>query len=106
MPRIIYVDVNGERRECEVAAGLSVMEGAVQHGIAGILAICGGSCACSTCHAYVDEAWLARVGPPDEIEDSTLELALDRRPNSRLTCQIKVSSALDGLIVQVAQNDG
>lgn len=106
MPRIIYVDINGERRECEVASGLSVMEGAVQHGVAGILAICGGSCACSTCHAYVDEAWLAQVGAADEIEDSTLELALDRRPNSRLTCQIKVSSALDGLIVQVAQNDG
>lgn len=106
MPKIIYIDVNGQRRECEVAAGLSVMEGAIQHGVAGILAICGGSCACSTCHAYVDQAWLERVGAPDEIEDSTLELAFDRRPNSRLTCQIKVSSALDGLLVQVAQNDG
>jgi ferredoxin, 2Fe-2S len=106
MPKITYIDVNGERRECEVAAGLSVMEGAIQHDVAGILAICGGSCACSTCHAYVDEAWLAAVGAPDEIEDSTLELALDRRANSRLTCQIKVTQALDGLLVQVAQNDG
>lgn len=105
MPKITYIDINGESRECEVAAGLSVMEGAIQNGIEGILAICGGSCACSTCHSYIDEAWTDKVGPPDDIEDSTLELATDRRPNSRLTCQVEVSDALDGLIVRVAQND-
>ncbi len=106
MPRIIYVDVNGERHECQVANGNTLMEGAIQHGIAGILAICGGSCACSTCHAYIDEAWMDKVGPPDEIEDSTLELAADRLPNSRLTCQVKVTDELDGLVLNVAQNDG
>ena len=106
MPKIVYVDVNGERHECTVPNGVSVMEGAIQNGIAGILAICGGSCACSTCHAYVDEAWMPTVGAPDEIEDSTLELAFERKPNSRLTCQIEVTPALDGLVVYVAQNDG
>lgn len=106
MPKIVYVDVNGERRECNVATGVSVMEGGIQNGIAGILAICGGSCACSTCHAYIDEAWMAAVGVPDEIEDSTLELAFERKPNSRLTCQIEVTPSLDGLVVYVAQNDG
>ncbi|MCZ6892681.1 MAG: 2Fe-2S iron-sulfur cluster-binding protein [Gammaproteobacteria bacterium] len=106
MPKIIYVDINEERHECDVSAGISVMEGAIQNDIAGILAICGGSCACSTCHSYIDEAWLDAVGKPDDIEDSTLELALDRKPNSRLTCQIEVTDALDGLVVYVANNDG
>ena len=106
MPRIVYVDINGARHECKVANGVSVMEGAIQHGIAGILAICGGSCACSTCHSYIDADWIERVGPPSEIEDSTLELAFERKPNSRLTCQIEVTDALDGLVVHVAQNDG
>lgn len=106
MPKIVYVDVNGNRHECEVDNGLSVMEGAIQNNIEGILAICGGSCACSTCHSYIDEAWMEKVGGPDEIEDSTLELAFDRKPESRLTCQIEVTDALDGLVVHVAQNDG
>ena len=106
MPRIVYVDVNGERHECDVKNGISVMEGAIQNNIDGILAICGGSCACSTCHSYIDETWQEAVGAPDDIEDSTLELAQDRQANSRLTCQIEVTDALDGLIVHVAQNDG
>ncbi|MGE0858334.1 MAG: 2Fe-2S iron-sulfur cluster-binding protein [Gammaproteobacteria bacterium] len=105
MPRIVYIDVNGERHECNVASGVSLMEGAIQNGIAGILAICGGSCACSTCHAYIDPAWTDKVGPASPIEESTLELAYDRKPNSRLTCQVQVSDALDGLVVHVAQND-
>ena len=106
MPTITYIDVNGKRHECQVPAGISVMEGAIQNGVDGILAICGGSCACSTCHSYIDDAWAERVGPPDDIEDSTLELALDRRATSRLTCQIEVTDELDGLVVHVAQNDG
>ncbi len=106
MPKIIYVDVNGNRKEYDVTVGISVMEGAIQNGIDGILAICGGSCACSTCHSYIDDAWVDAVGKPDEIEDSTLELAFERKPSSRLTCQIEVTEALDGLVVHVAQNDG
>ena len=106
MPKIIYVDIDGARHECKVANGVSVMEGAVQNGVAGILAICGGSCACSTCHVYIDSAWAERVGTASDIEDSTLELAYERKPNSRLSCQLEVSDALDGLVVHVAQNDG
>ena len=106
MPKVIYIDADGERLESEVAAGLSVMEGAVASGVSGILAICGGSCACSTCHAYVDDAWMELVGPPNEIEESTLELASDRRASSRLTCQIVMRDELDGLTVHVADNDG
>jgi 2Fe-2S ferredoxin len=106
MPNVTYIDVDGERTESEVANGLSVMEGAIARGVSGILAICGGSCACSTCHAYVDDAWIKMVGPANEIEESTLELATDRRPGSRLTCQIVMRPELDGLVVQVADNEG
>jgi 2Fe-2S ferredoxin len=105
MPKITYVDVDGTRYDCEVASGLSLMEGAINNGVPGILAICGGSCACSTCHAYIDEAWAERVGGPNDIEDATLDLANDRRPTSRLTCQVQVDDALDGLVVHVAKND-
>lgn len=106
MPKVTYVDVDGERTEADVANGLSIMEGAIASGVSGILAICGGSCACSTCHAYIDEQWIEAVGPANEIEESTLELATDRRAGSRLTCQIQMSSELDGLVVHVADNDG
>ncbi|MGB1885220.1 MAG: 2Fe-2S iron-sulfur cluster-binding protein [Gammaproteobacteria bacterium] len=106
MPKITYIDIHGAQHECEVSVGVSVMEGAIQNGIDGILAICGGSCACSTCHAYIDEAWMEKVGDAEEVEDSTLELALERKTSSRLTCQIEVTDALDGLVVHVANNDG
>ena len=106
MPNVTYIDADGERTESEVANGLSVMEGAIARGVSGILAICGGSCACSTCHAYVDDAWIEMVGPANEIEESTLELATDRRPGSRLTCQIVMRPELDGLVIQVADNEG
>ena len=77
MAKITYIDVNGDRHECEVGNGISVMEGAIANGVPGILAICGGSCACSTCHAYIDDDWMEKIGKPDEIEDSTLELATE-----------------------------
>ncbi len=105
MPKVTYIDVDGTRYDCVVASGLSVMEGAVSNGVPGILAICGGSCACSTCHAYIDDAWAARVGAANDIEDATLDLANDRKPTSRLTCQVQITDALDGLVVHVAKND-
>jgi 2Fe-2S ferredoxin len=105
MPRITYVDVDGTRYDCEIASGLSLMEGAINNGVPGILAICGGSCACSTCHAYIDDAWAERVGGPNDIEDATLDLANDRRPTSRLTCQVQIDDSRDGLVVHVAKND-
>lgn len=105
MPKITYIDLDGAQYDCDVANGLSVMEGAVANGVPGILAICGGSCACSTCHAYIDDAWSAVVGAANDIEDATLDLANDRRPQSRLTCQVQVRAELDGLVVRVAKND-
>lgn len=105
MPKITYIDLDGTTFETTVANGLTVMEGAINAGVPGILAICGGSCACSTCHAYIDDAWTAAVGPANDMESATLDLANDRKPGSRLTCQIKVTDALDGLVVHVARND-
>jgi len=75
------------------------MLGARQNDVAGILADCGGSCSCATCHVYIDPAWVDRLPPRQEMEDSMLELAFDVQPNSRLSCQITVSDDMDGLVV-------
>ncbi|MEM7541970.1 MAG: 2Fe-2S iron-sulfur cluster-binding protein [Pseudomonadota bacterium] len=106
MPQITFIDLDGNEHAHEVEAGMSVMEGAIKHGVPGILAICGGSCACSTCHCYVGSDWWEQVGPPNDIEDSTLDLALERQERSRLSCQIEITDEMDGLIIQIAQNDG
>lgn len=105
MPRVIYVDSEGQRREVEVPVGSTVMEGAIDNDVAGIVAECGGACACATCHAYVADDWLAKLPPASDMEDAMLESARERRSNSRLTCQIEITDALDGLEVQVADND-
>jgi 2Fe-2S ferredoxin len=105
LPRIVYHDINGQRREVDVEKGSTVMEGAIDHGVAGIVAECGGACACATCHAYVAEPWMSRLPAMEEMEDAMLDSAEDRRPNSRLTCQIEVTEALDGLEVTVARNE-
>ena len=105
MATITYITPDGARHDVEVDNGYSVMEGAVDNNIAGIVAECGGACACATCHSYVDEAWLDRLPAMDDMEDSMLDAAFERRDNSRLTCQIEVSDDLDGLVVQVADND-
>ena len=106
MPKVIYVDSEGQRREVEVPVGSTVMEGAIDNDVSGIVAECGGACACATCHAYVADDWLAKLPPPSDMEDTMLESARERRPNSRLTCQIELTDALDGLEVQVADNEG
>lgn len=100
MPRITYVSAAGERREVEVPEGFSVMEGAIKNGVSGIVAECGGACACATCHVYVDAAWRDKLLPVGEMEEAMLDFADDRRETSRLSCQIKVTSALDGLVVE------
>lgn len=105
MPKIIYVTRDGQRHEVEVESGYSVMEGAVNNNIDGIIAECGGACACATCHSYVDPAWLSRLPEMDDMEDSMLDAAYERNENSRLTCQIEVSDALDGLVVHVGENE-
>jgi len=99
MPKIKYIEHNGKEHEIEVPEGWSVMEGAVKNLIPGIDADCGGACACATCHVYVDEAWRAKTGEPSPMEEDMLDFGYDVRPNSRLSCQIKVSEELDGLVV-------
>jgi ferredoxin, 2Fe-2S len=99
MPRIIYIDDAGVERPVEVTAGHSVMEGATRNNVPGIDADCGGACACATCQVYVDPAWLERVGSASVMEDSMLDFAERKKPNSRLSCQIEVTNELDGLRV-------
>ena len=104
MPRVTYVQPDGASETIEVAAGASVMHAAVTNGVAGILADCGGACACATCHVYVDEGWLGRLDPVGDDEDGMLECtASERRPTSRLSCQIDVTPELDGLVVHTPE---
>lgn len=100
MARITFVEKDGTERSADVATGISVMRGAIEAGVNGIDAICGGQCACATCHCYIDNAWLDRLPAIREIEDEMLdETAAERRVQSRLTCQIIVTAELDGLRV-------
>ena len=103
MPNITFIDAQGESRTVEAETGSTVMETAIRNAIPGIEAECGGACACATCHVYVDDAWSAIVGPPEAMEEDMLDFAYDVRPTSRLSCQIKMSDALDGLVVHVPE---
>ena len=105
MPKVVYITGDGERHEFEVENGYSVMEGAINNNIDGIVAECGGACACATCHAYIDDAWFGKLAEMDDMEDSMLDAAYERKDNSRLTCQIEMSDELDGLIVHIADNE-
>ena len=100
MTKITFIEDNGTARDVEVENGSTVMEAAIRNAIPGIEAECGGACACATCHIYVDEAWLSALKPAQPMEEDMLDFAFDVRENSRLACQIKVSDALDGLIVR------
>jgi 2Fe-2S ferredoxin len=104
MPKITYVAFDGASHVIEVPIGLSVMAGAKRNSVAGIDADCGGGCSCATCHVYVDPAWLAQVGGRSPIEEATLEFADKVEANSRLSCQIKVTDALDGLVVRMPES--
>ncbi len=100
MPHVTYVDHDGAARTLDLPEGWSLVQGALTHGIAGIVAECGGSCTCATCHCYVDDAWEGRLPPPADNELAMLEfVAAERRPSSRLACQIKATAAVDGLVV-------
>jgi 2Fe-2S ferredoxin len=103
VPKIVYVEANGTEHGVEVPIGWSVMEGAVRNAVPGIDADCGGACACATCHVFVDGA--GDLTPQrSEMEASMLEFAEEVQPNSRLSCQIVVSEALDGLVVRMPAN--
>ncbi|MDX9698733.1 MAG: 2Fe-2S iron-sulfur cluster-binding protein [Rhodocyclaceae bacterium] len=98
MLKIVFVEHNGNRHEVEAEAGLSIMQVAVNNLLPGILADCGGTCSCATCHAYVDDDWFGRLPLPSEDEQMMLEGALEQRPNSRLTCQVMTAEHLDGAV--------
>ncbi|GGK43038.1 2Fe-2S iron-sulfur cluster-binding protein [Salinarimonas ramus] len=106
MVSITFIDVQGEARTVEAEPGSTVMENAVRNGVPGIEAECGGSCACATCHVYVDEAWREKVGDPEPMEEDMLDFAFDVRPTSRLSCQIRVREDLDGLVVRTPERQG
>ena len=104
MAKITYVEFDGTEHVIDVKPGLSVMEGAVKNNIPGIDADCVGACACATCHVYVDEAWAAKTGEKSAMEESMLDFAENVQDNSRLSCQIKVSDDLDGLVVRMPES--
>ena len=106
MAKIIYIENNGTRHEVEVKPGMTVMEGARDNGVPGIDADCGGACACSTCHVYVDPAWVERLPVKESMEEDMLDFAFDVRPNSRLSCQIRIRAELDGLVVRTPERQG
>jgi len=104
MPRIIYIDADENQFEAEVEVGSNVMEGAVDNMIDGILGECGGVMSCATCHCYVDKAWQDKLPPMEEQEEDMLDMAIEPRENSRLSCQIEVTEALDGLVVRMPKS--
>ena len=103
MAKITYIEHGGTEHVVEVANGLTVMEGARDNGIPGIEADCGGACACSTCHVYVDPAWADKLPAKDPMEEDMLDFAWEPKETSRLTCQVKVTDALEGLVVQMPE---
>ena len=102
MANITFIEASGQSTSVNLADGWNLMQGAIANGVDGILGECGGSCACATCHCYVDESWLDKLPAASEGELDMLDnVAAERRPNSRLACQIKATAALEGLIVNL-----
>ncbi len=106
MPKITFIEHDGTVHEVDAETGETAMEAAMRGGVSGIVAECGGSCTCATCHVYVDEAWVEKTGERSLEEDEQLDNAYDVRPNSRLSCQIVMSEALDGILVRTPSYQG
>ena len=106
MTKITYKDASGAARTVEAQDGSTVMETAIRNAVPGIEAECGGACACATCHVYVDEAWFDRLPKRSPEEEDMLDFAFEAKPTSRLSCQIKVEPALDGLVVRTPAYQG
>ena len=103
MPKITFVEHNGTQHTVEAESGKSVMQAAMDSLVPGMDADCGGECSCATCHVMVNADWLAKVGAPNDAEDSMLDLNPERAENSRLSCQLTISDDLDGLIVDLPE---
>jgi 2Fe-2S ferredoxin len=104
MPTIIFIEASGRRHEVQQKIGETVMRAATDHEVPGIVAQCGGSCSCATCHGFVDDAWLGRLPPAQPDESSLIEGLLDAQVNSRLTCQITITPELDGLVINIPES--
>ena len=104
MANITFIEASGQSTSVNLPDGWSLMQGATANGVDGILGECGGSCACATCHCYVAEDFLAKVLPASDTELAMLDnVASERRPNSRLACQIKATAALEGLVIHLPE---
>jgi 2Fe-2S ferredoxin len=103
MIKVTFIDAQGTARTVEADVGATLMETAIRHGVPGIEAECGGACACSTCHVYVEDAWRAKVGEPSPMEEDMLDFAFEVQPSSRLSCQIKIREDFDGLMVRTPE---
>jgi 2Fe-2S ferredoxin len=101
MPRLVFIDPSGHEHVVEAGIGQSVMRAAVGAQIPGIEALCGGNCICATCHAYIDRPWYANFPPPDDTESAMIECTSEPRENSRLTCQLSVTPAHDGVVIRL-----
>jgi ferredoxin, 2Fe-2S len=106
MPKITFIEHDGTVHTVEAELGSTVMETAMKGGVTSIVAECGGACSCATCLVHVDEKWFPIVGPPSEQEEDMLDFAYEVKPTSRLSCQIKVTVALDGLVVRTPSYQG
>ncbi|MBT3371935.1 MAG: 2Fe-2S iron-sulfur cluster binding domain-containing protein [Rhodospirillaceae bacterium] len=103
MVKVTYIESNGVERVTALRLGQTLMDGAIDNEVEGVMAECGGLCACSTCHVYVEDAWLQACGEPSELEEGMLDFAADLRANSRLSCQIQITEAMDGMVVRVPE---
>ena len=103
MPKITLIEHSGTSHTIDAQPGMSLMQNAIDNFVPGIDADCGGACACATCHVYVDEAWKDKTGSAEQMEEDMLDFAYDVRETSRLSCQIKISDELDGLVVKLPE---
>jgi 2Fe-2S ferredoxin len=102
VPKVVYVDASGLQHVVDAQVGDSVMATAVRNGVPGIIGECGGNCSCATCHVWVSDEFAGLVGGPGDMEDDLLDMGVsERRPTSRLSCQLRMTEALDGLVVEV-----
>ncbi len=106
MPKITFIEHDGTVHTVDAETGSTVMETALRNDVSSIVAECGGGCTCATCLVHVDEKWFERVGPPSSEENDMLDAAFELKPTSRLSCQIKVTEELDGLIVHTPSYQG
>jgi 2Fe-2S ferredoxin len=103
MPKIIYIEFSGKEHHIEMPVGYSIMEGAIKNSVSGIDADCGGSCACATCHVYVDEKFIDKLPKPQESEQDMIDFVANPKNNSRLSCQLMITDELDGIVVRMPE---